>query len=177
MNIFATSPDAWECAAALDDKRVGKMLMEACQMLSLAVKSGWDDDSYVFYEFPGELTSGWGHKNHPCSIWTRASRTNYDWVLNHAEALHQEFIHRFGKSHASGDRIPFLEKHRDCVIEGPLLPFVNCARNSSLRLDFRHLPVHEAYQAYLCERWKTDIRPVTFTKRGEPAWRNLQWSE
>jgi hypothetical protein len=180
VNLFATSLNPTESAQALDDKRVGKMLMECCQMLSVAAKMWWpieDQDFIPLYESSDAFTRGMAYKNHPCTIWVRSSRANYDWTIAHAWALLDEYIYRFGKSHASGDRLMFLEKQRDCVIDGELLPFANCARNAGRGVDFTHLPVHEAYRAYLTERWKTDIRPVTFTKRGEPAWRNLQWQE
>lgn len=38
MNLFVTDLSPEKSAMALDDKRVGKLLMEANQMLSLAIK-------------------------------------------------------------------------------------------------------------------------------------------
>jgi hypothetical protein len=49
LNLFVTDPNPTVCAINLDDKRIGKLLMECNQMMSLAVKSHWpeDDGSYV----------------------------------------------------------------------------------------------------------------------------------
>ena len=47
MNLFVTDTDPAICAMNLDDKRVGKLLMECNQMMSLALKTHWEDNSYV----------------------------------------------------------------------------------------------------------------------------------
>lgn len=174
MNIFAVSDNPRECAEALDDKRVGKMLMETCQMLSVAAKSCWSEDDKQFialYEDSQSFTKGMAYLNHPCSIWVRSTDANYDWTIQLAWRLRAECHQRYGKFHASGDRIPFLEKQRDCLPPGELLPFANCARNAGLGLDFTTYPVHEAYRRYLVTRWEGDKLPVTFKNRGEPEWR------
>lgn len=168
MNLFVTDPDPILSAQALDDKRVGKLLMECCQMLSVAVKVTRPEMA----ESPG-LTAGFAYQNHPVSIWVRATQENYDWTLEHAKALAYEYRLRFGKDHASGDRLPHLEALRDCLLPGGLLPFANCARNAGLEVDFTYLPVPWSYRHYLSHRWKHDVRPVTFTGRGEPAWRHI----
>ncbi len=41
------------------------------------------------------------HKNHPSSIWVRASEDNYDWLWRHMCALMKEYTHRYGKHHAT----------------------------------------------------------------------------
>jgi hypothetical protein len=172
MNLFVTSTDPIESAQALDDKRVGKLLMEANQMLSLAVKTHWPDDdgSYAFWETSTELTSGFAHRNHPVSVWVRANRSNYEWTLQHAKALAAEFKHRFGKQHGSARRLEYLEKQSSCIPDGNLLPFQNSARNAGVGVDFTHLPVPLSYRNYLMIRWANDVRSVTFTNRGAPSW-------
>ena len=176
MNLFVTSEDPWQCARNLDDKRVGKMLMEANQMMSLAVKIHWPDDdgSYVFYETSTELTSGWSHLNHPVSVWVRATRSNFLWTLQHGRALAAEFEHRFGHAHGSAARLQYLETCEDCLPAGDVLPFQNSARHDGLGLDFTYLPVPYSYREYLKHRWQTDKRAVTFTNRGAPAWSHLR---
>jgi Pyrimidine dimer DNA glycosylase len=175
MNLFVTHEDPEICAHNLDDKRVGKMLMEANQMLSLAVKSHWPDDdgSYAFWETSTELTSGWSHKNHPVSRWVRETRSNFHWTLCHARALAAEFEYRFGKEHASAKRLKYLATCEDCLPAGDMLPFQNSARHGGLGLDFSHLEVTMAYRSYLSYRWMTDKRAVTFSGREVPSWR--QW--
>lgn len=172
MNLFVTDTDPVICAMNLDDKRVGKLLMECNQMMSLALKTHWEDNSYVFWETRDELTSGWSHLNHPVSIWVRESIGNYEWTLAHAKALAQEWEFRFGSSHGSARRLTFLEREYPLRIpRGALSPFQNSARNS--QIDFTYLPVPYSYRHYLHNRWQTDKLPVKFTGRQEPAWRHI----
>ena len=39
------------------------------------------------------------HVNHPMSCWVRDSLQNFDWTLQHAYALCDEFFYRFSKTH------------------------------------------------------------------------------
>lgn len=169
MNLFVTDPDPVVCAMNLDDKRIGKLLMECNQMMSLALKSRWEDDSYVFWETSTELTFGRAYMNHPVSIWVRQTRANFLWTLEHAVALSNEFQHRFNRDHASGNRLAFMRRYSDVIPEGRLTEFQNSAKNGEI--DFTFLPVPNSYRHYLSARWSTDKNPVTFTGRNEPKWR------
>ena len=168
MNIFVSDENPVLCAQYLDDKRVGKLLMEQCQMLSLAIKLCDPDGDWE--EGEGMLTRGFPHKNHPCSIWVRANQSNFNWTICHAQALNDEWIHRRGTQHGSGERLPYIRSKGHCLPEGDLLPFQNSARNAGKGIDYSHLPVVEAYRQYLAHRWDTDTMPVTWTNRGEPEW-------
>lgn len=170
MNLFVTDKCPAVSARALDDKRIGKLLMEANQMLSLAVKLHDPDCSQGWEEGEGLLSRGLAHKNHPVSIWVRSNRATFDWCLIHAEALASEWLIRFDKVHASGYRTPYLRGFRHCLPVGELLPFQNSARNEGMGIDYSHLPVTQAYREYLAHRWDTDTNPVAFTNRGEPEW-------
>lgn len=171
MNLFVTDPDPVVCAMNLDDKRIGKLLMECNQMMSLAIKSQWpeDDGSYVFWETRTELTSGFSYLNHPVSLWVRQTRANFIWTLEHAYALANEFQHRFGHAHGSADRLPFMHRYSDVIPEGRLTEFQNSAKNGEV--DFTFLPVPDSYRHYLAARWRTDKNAVTFTERHSPEWR------
>ena len=39
--------------------------------------------------------------NHPCTIWTRSSLDNFEWVHCYANALNDEYHYRYGKQHKS----------------------------------------------------------------------------
>jgi hypothetical protein len=39
--------------------------------------------------------------NHPCTIWTRSSLDNFEWVHCYANALNDEYHYRYGKLHKS----------------------------------------------------------------------------
>jgi len=170
MNLFVSDPCPVLSAHALDDKRVGKLLMEANQMLSLAVK--FSDDSFDEFEHVGigKVCAGLAHMNHPVSIWVRSSRECFEWTLQHAEALAQEWEYRFEREHASAVRTRYLRRFEDCLESSFLLPFQNSARNLGVGIDFSHLTVPDSYREYMKARWSTDIRSVIFTKRGPPSW-------
>ena len=171
MNLFATNKSPVVSAWALDDKRVGKMLMEANQMLSSAVIRHWlEKDPY--WEPPEQLSRP-SHAHHPITLWVARTRGNFKWCLEHAKELDNEFEKRFGKRHASGLRTAYIDKmgYIDVLPDLPLEPFVNCARNKSLGIDFAHLDdVHEAYKAYLLKRWRTAVEPPKWTNASPPTW-------
>lgn len=170
MNLFVTDTCPVLSAQALDDKRVGKLLMEANQMLSLAIKIHDDNLDWFEHVGPGKISSGFAHKNHPVSIWVRATRGNFRWTVQHAYALAAEWTHRFGTVHASSARTPYIAEFEHCVPLGDLQPFQNSARNAGVGVDFSHLPVPISYREYLKARWPGDTLPVVWTHRGPPSW-------
>jgi hypothetical protein len=168
MNLFVTDICPVKSAHALDNKRVGKMLMECNQMMSLAIK---ECDPFGDWECgAGLLTAGHAHRNHPVSIWVRENISNFEWCLNHAYALIEEFKLRFDKEHASGLRTPYIASKKNCLPLGDLLPFQNSARNVGMGVDYSDFPVPVSYQKYLIDRWENDKLPVRFTTRGPPEW-------
>lgn len=90
MNIFATDKDPVKSAAYLDDKRVVKMCLETAQLLCGAINV-----------VAGEQVTPYktSHKNHPCSIWTRQTLSNWMWLYRHGKALAAEYTARYGKTH------------------------------------------------------------------------------
>lgn len=141
MNIFVTDPDPYVCANVLDDKRVVKMVLETAQLLSTAIHACGGVGPY-------KVT----HLNHPCSIWTRQSRANYDWLLQHFDALLMEYTDRYGKIHkCSAFQREFIDK-AELIPEGPLSSFVNCT-------NFKDEPdVFAAYWFALKFKWDNDKR-------------------
>lgn len=88
MNIFVLDEDPVLAATMQCDKHVVKMVLESAQLLCSPFENG---------EAPYRRT----HYNHPCSIWTRTSRQNYDWLLIHAYTLVREYNTRYNKTHKS----------------------------------------------------------------------------
>ena len=95
MNIFYLDKDTKTCAEMHVDKHVVKMVLESAQMLSTA----WREYSSEYAD-EHELYKK-AHLNHPCSIWVRLARENYQWLYDHFIALCEEYTHRYGKTHAS----------------------------------------------------------------------------
>tara|TARA_R110002153_G_scaffold110985_1_gene252555 strand:+ start:361 stop:855 length:495 start_codon:yes stop_codon:yes gene_type:complete len=40
------------------------------------------------------------HVNHPCTVWTRESLTNFNWLLDCTKYMCEEFTHRYGGKHS-----------------------------------------------------------------------------
>ena len=122
MNIFVTDPNPYKSAIVLPDKHIVKMPLEAAQLLCTAV---WIDEVLGFVpralnreesavlnaekakikHLPMEerpLTPYLPMMyNHPCTIWTRSSLDNFEWVHCYANALNDEYHYRYGKEHKS----------------------------------------------------------------------------
>lgn len=93
MNIFVLDNDFQTNAMYHVDKHVVKMLVEQTQLLcSTYYFTGQGDVS------PYKLT----HKNHPCAVWVRESLSNWRWLREFTQALHNEYRYRYNKDHKSG---------------------------------------------------------------------------
>lgn len=153
MNIFVTSDDPAQCAAALDDKRVVKMALETTQLLCTAVNEAGGSTPYRST-----------HKAHPCTVWASSTRGNWQWTYELACALCAEYTARYGRRHAC--RV-VLDGIADCaalIPGGQRTEFVNCARNAQLGIDYTDVDnVFVAYQLYLNARWDTDKRQPTWS--------------
>lgn len=153
MNIFAFDPCPVQSALWLDDKRKNKMILESCQLMSSAIRQLDPFTSLPVYK----LT----HQGHPCTKWTRVSRANFKWVLSYTKALYDQ---KTG-GHKSSELFPFFEEY---VAKGSFpvehwTPFVNCARNVSVGLDFTGVScVHTAYKQYIMQRWLRDSLSPTW---------------
>ena len=84
MNIFYLDRNPVIAAQMMCDKHVVKMILESAQMLSTAHRVLDGDDranETGLYKM--------AHKNHPSTIWVRASSENYRWLWKHFDALFQ----------------------------------------------------------------------------------------
>jgi hypothetical protein len=144
MNIFATSSCPIESAKALDDKRVIKMILESAQLLSSAI---WLNGG----KGPYRLT----HANHPCTIWVRTSKANYNWLLTHYKALLNEYTNRYSKTHKCASLLTTLTEGANYLPNDTLNPFVNCT-------SYKELDIHTAYKLYLNDKWDSAKRSPTW---------------
>lgn len=167
MNIFATDPDPVKSAIALDDKRLVKMCVETAQILSTAVRKTAGDEvanNRNLYKST--------HANHPCVKWAAEDSAHFAWLIDHGFSLCLEYSIRFGKTHGSMRVIMAISGMFPPCQFPKGMTFQNSARNASLDFDYSDLPVHEAYQAYLRARWRTDKVPPKWTNRQPPEWMN-----
>lgn len=160
MNIFVTHEDPRVSAINLDDKRVIKMTLESAQMLCTALHE--HGASHLAKYKPT-------HKNHPCNVWCRETRSNYGWLLMHFRALFDEYTFRTGKIHKSSELYDDLVKGAKYIPADHLTPFVNCAARQDMNICYKHIfDVTEAYQLYLADRWANDKLTPKWTNRQRP---------
>ena len=132
MNIFVLSEDPIEAAQMMCDKHVVKMILESGQMLCAAHPEG---------EAPWKRT----HYNHPCTVWTRTSSANYEWLAAHGLALCEEYTRRYRRRHASEDVLIWCAEHiPEAVPKGPQTPFAVAIRNREYHLG----DAVSSYRAY-----------------------------
>jgi hypothetical protein len=167
MNLFATSECPVQSAKDLCIVLQNKMFQEAVQLLSTA-----------HFELDGvQRGTKPTHRNHPCAIFARESKANYQWVLEHAKALNELYIQRTGKIHG-------YQKYLDAVLEVPSnmqkeekTDFVMCMPDS---FKFEaYFDVQKAYRLYLNAKYKewlgrdgdSEKRPVKVEFFGnKPTW-------
>lgn len=121
MNLFILDLDHYRNSVAHMDSHVVKMPLEAAQLACTAL-----------HEFGVLAPYKPTHRNHPCAVWTRASRSNFIWTCEYGLALCKEYNFRYLKFHKCeavlrwclweyqtiplGDRTPFAvaipEPHR-----------------------------------------------------------------
>ena len=93
MNLFYLDEDLDKSAQYHVDKHIVKMPLEAAQLLCL---------SLIHISEPTRRTPYLPMMyNHPCTIWTRSSLDNFEWVHCYANALNDEYYYRYGKLHKS----------------------------------------------------------------------------
>ena len=93
MNIFYFDDCPVKSAEAQPDKMLVKMPLETAQMLCTAHRV-LDGDDYA--DSVGLYKEA--YKNHPCTVWARQSRGNYEWLYTHFLALGMEYTYRYGKN-------------------------------------------------------------------------------
>lgn len=160
MNIFHSDRSAIISAQNLDNKRVVKMILESTQMLCTAIN-----------EHGGKAPYKSTHVNHPSNVWARQTRSNWIWLYEHAVALGQEYVMRYGKMHKCYDILKDIRELEHLIPDGPLTTFANCAAHGGKGISFKHMNnVPEAYRNYLVARWNTDKLVPKWGTRGMPKW-------
>ncbi len=109
MNLFILSLDPAKIAEYMMDKHIAKIILEAVQMLCttqrLLTDAGTCDP--CVYKI--------AHKNHPVTIWCRASQANFIWTLDLIDAMHAEWKYRYGhpahKQHKSYGVAQYLRRN------------------------------------------------------------------
>lgn len=155
MNIFAVAKSPRVSARQLPDKLVVKMPLESAQMLSTTLRVVLSDETC---DTLGIYKEAW--KNHPCTIWARTSRANFDWLVAHFETLCDEYTQRYGKVHASQRLLYAFKTYRVFIPQGKLTPFAQ-----AMPEEYKNDNHIKAYQDYMVAekhyaKWKNINRPT-----------------
>lgn len=159
MNIFILSKDPKKAAQLQVNKHVVKMVTETAQILSTC---------HRVLESPyAESVYRKTHTNHPCCIWTRQSRQNYEWLYNHFLALLDEYTFRYQKTHACTKLVEIL-KNNPVKNNSGLTPFalampdqykVACPVQS-----YKNYYINEKYHIFAWKNRKTPDWALKFDK-------------
>lgn len=147
MNIFVLDFDPKVAASFLIDRHASKMLLETAQLLCTT-------SNLIGIEAPYKTT----HKNHPCSVWVRASQDNWLWAVEHGLGIAAEYTKRYGKVHKSEDIIQWCFDNPPYLPDIGLTPFA-LAMPDEYKVD---CPV-ESYRGYYRDA-KADIATWKFTE-------------
>jgi hypothetical protein len=103
------------------------------------------------------------HKNHPCAIWVRSSKANYEWLYDLFCELCEEYTYRYGKVHMSDTKLKevlaFVPKN---IPDVPMTDFALAMPDECKTED----PV-ESYRNYY-KTHKSHL--LAWTKRSVPDW-------
>ena len=150
MNIFFLDYDVKKCAQYHVDKHSTKMCVEYSQLLCSV---HWVTGN----EAPYKLS----HKNHPCSIWSRESLSNYLYLCELGLELCNEYTYRYGKRHKSQDVIEW------CLINKPNIKDIGFTEPSKAMPDeYKVKSVVQSYRNYYMG-----------AKSGFAVWKNRETPE
>ena len=159
MNIFFLDWDVKKCAEYHCDKHVVKMVLETAQLLCSAHHMT-DQVPTKYRTSTDQVPYKLAHKNHPCSIWTRNSMSNYLYLCELGLALCNEYTFRYNKRHKSQDVIEW------CLSNRPNIPEKGITEPpKAMPEEFKVSDVVESYRNYYngaklgFSKWKNRDKP------------------
>lgn len=155
MNIFVLDEDIVLCARYHLDKHVVKMPLESAQMLSTGV---------LFHG--GVARYKTVHKNHPCTIWARETKSNFKWLADLGVELCREYTFRYGKVHKCLEVIRECLDRLEVIPDGPLTPFAQ-----AMPEEYKKDNPVEAYRAFYTGAKR---KFATWKNREVPEWFNVR---
>tara|TARA_A100001515_G_scaffold19529_2_gene14401 strand:+ start:572 stop:1102 length:531 start_codon:yes stop_codon:yes gene_type:complete len=175
MNIFCTNDDPDIAAIELCDQHVrSKMQIEGAIMLAHA----FDQEVLNHKDCPRTKLgkprkSGRGYFNHQCSKWTRESKDNFKWLVDHTLRMFKERDFRWpdSKPHHTLSFIEWCGNniHNTNITKQSRTPFAvaisdncECRKNP----EFDKLSTLEKYKEYI----RKDKPFATWTGTKKPSW-------
>lgn len=83
------------------------------------------------------------HANHPCSIWTRETTSNYSWLFRLFESSLNEYTTRYGKRHATERIVEFLSAPPANIRSDGMTPFAQ-----AMPEEYKHADAVQAYRRF-----------------------------
>jgi hypothetical protein len=164
MNIFYLHNHPTICAIYHNDKHVVKMILETTQLLYTCLHLSNPELISSAPMNKAKTRNGYKptHKNHPSSLWTRKSISNYNWLCSLGIELCREYTYRYNKIHTCQQHLQWLSKQIPLL---PNIPFTEPTpampeeyKQSNSILSYRNYYIHE--KAHFC-KW---------SKRNVPHW-------
>lgn len=141
MNIFVLHEDPKIAAQMHCERHILKMIIEHTQMMAAAyystigisrkkqIPDNQEAVNNLFRGFPRKDENGndrpysISHVNHPCTVWTRSSLTNFYWLLDCTKALCEEFTHRYKGKHSVEFIVDWMYQNPPKLEDQGLTPF------------------------------------------------------
>ena len=151
MNIFVLSENPIRAAYMQHNKHVVKMVLESTQMLCSAFEPEHNPPyKRAFF-------------NHPCTIWARTSKENYEWLLYHAIALSAEYNYRYGKVHKCLKVISWCNSNYQSLID---FPKKGITKHATAMPD--HYKTDNAVESYINYYLGEKLTNAKWTRRKKP---------
>lgn len=170
MNIFILDYSMEKNVQYYCDSHVNKMISEYCQLLSNAIYTSTGkivkaQNIDMFNSFYPKCvpTINPTHVNHPCSVWTRESMQNFNWLKSLLFVLHDEWKSRFYHTDKHASFYKFIDGYIN-----PILPDIGLTLfPQSMPDKYKNSDVITAYRAY----YNGDKRHLfKWTNRETPYW-------
>lgn len=183
MNIFVLDENPRIAAQMHCDKHIPKMIIEHAQMMAAAYYS--TIGIFRKKEFPQNqkeidaLFKGWprkkedgsewhysvSHVNHPCTIWTRGSLQNFNWLLECTEELCTEYSRRWeNREHSIIKIVNWMKNNPPDLIDAWLTPFAQ-----AMPICYKSQDPISSYRRYYA--FKTSYMKVQWKKlNNTPDW-------
>jgi len=185
MNIFVLHEDPKIAAQMHCERHILKMIIEHTQMMAATyyhtigisrkkeILENQEKVSTLFSGFPRKDENGndkpymISHINHPCTVWTRTSLSNFNWLLDCTKALCEEFTYRYKGKHSVEAIIDWMYTNPPKIEDIGLTPFAQ-----AMPEFYRGKDPIEAYRkyyafktSYMKVNWKLEERIPTWWTR------------
>ena len=163
MQIFVLDANPQAAARMLCDTHLRKMCLETSQILS----------GVVFLHglelVPGMLKT---YNIHHPVIKSVNTPEKIRWVLQYNDALHREYIRRFGKIHACS-KLRKIYKRELLKISSGVPACADGLARVFKDVDVNESDLVQAHRLYYCYK-KSVIKNFNYSRRPEPEWLNCQ---